>query len=271
MRSLAVLCLPVLAFGQGKGFGELFEAAPPHVESALRERINHFYQSHKEGKFRQADKVVHEEAKDIFFGAEKITFRDYKIVKMSFEENFTRARVVVDIDTDFFFPGFGKMAVHRPLASFWKLDQDQWWWYVPPTKGRETPFGIFEPGPGGDANKDWGSLWDKAPKVHDLHNMVKAEKDSVELLSHAPSSAVVEIRSVFPGTVKMQLHVPDMQGLTVKLDKTELKEGESAKLIIDCKPLYPRAKKPDLTAQIQLDPLGKTIPVTLKFAHPPNP
>ncbi|MFN7919789.1 MAG: hypothetical protein U0Q16_06810 [Bryobacteraceae bacterium] len=277
MRSLAVLCplllLPVVSFAQGKGFGEIFEAAPPHIEAALREKVSFFYQAHKESKFRVADTVVHEDSKDIFFAAEKMTFRGFKIVKAAYEENFTRARVVTDIDADFFFPGFGKLAVHRPVTSFWKLDQGQWWWYVPPMKGRDSPFGTMNPGTNEgatDANPDWGAMWDKAPKVSDLQNMVKADKESVELASHQPSHAEVQFKSAFPGPLKVQLYVPDMQGLTAKLDKTELKEGETLKLIVDCKPLYPKAKKPDLTAQVIFEPLNRTIPVTIKFAHPPN-
>ena len=128
-------CLVVFAaaaaFGQaGTGFGgQVFRKAPPHIDEALKARIDTFYNLHMEGKFRQADAIVHEDSKDIFFEAEKVRMRGFKLVTINYEDDFNRAKVVVDLDTEFYFVGFGKMDVHRPLTSTWKRDSGgSWWW-----------------------------------------------------------------------------------------------------------------------------------------------
>lgn len=276
MRGLALLLLPAAAFAQGKGFADLFGGAPPHVDSALREKVEFFYQAHKEGKYRKADQVVHESAKDIFFAGEKLQLRDFRIVSITYEDSFAKARSVIDIDTDFFFPGFGKQRVHRPVVAFWQLDQGQWWWYVPPVD-RETPFGPMsapkEAGTGDSGTSGrLDDIWTRqSVKPEDLHKMVRADKDSVTLSSHEPSQAEVVIASTHPGSVTLRLDFPDMPGLAIKLEKTELKQGEATRLLIRCKPDHGRAKKPDLTATVTVEPLGKLIPIQVKFAYPPQP
>jgi hypothetical protein len=269
-RAFLMGIVPVLAFGQAGGFGDLFEKAPPEVEQALRTRVDVFYQAHKDGKFRLADGVVHDEAKDIFFAAEKVRFKEYKIVSFHWEENYTKARVVVDIDTDFFFPGFGKMPVHRPLVSFWKTDGGQWWWYVPDSV-KQTPFGEMKSGDtAGQPSDALSEAYDKGKmSPQQLFAMVQADKKEVTLSSHEPSQAEVVIVSKFPGPVKLRMDALDMPGLTATLEKTSLETGESAKVSFAFKPAS-KAKKNDLRAQIHVEPLGKIIPIELKFAYPPN-
>ncbi|MEZ5353845.1 MAG: hypothetical protein R2762_14500 [Bryobacteraceae bacterium] len=265
--SLALL-LPVLALGQG--FGGIFDKASPDVEQALRARVDHFYLSLKESKYRKADEVVHESAKDVFFGAEKFSFRDFKVVSVTWEDNYTKARVVVDMDSDFFFPGFGKIAVHRPLTSFWMSDAGQWWWYVPKFDTRESPFGAMSPGPDAAKSAKPEDVWrDNAVTPDQIRNTVRADKGEVTLSSHEVSHAEVNIKSVFAGPVKLRLDAIDYPGITVNLDKAELKTGETAKLTFDFKP-WSRAKKSDFRAQIHVDPIGSIIPIEVHFSYPPQ-
>ncbi|MEZ5399246.1 MAG: hypothetical protein R2729_06220 [Bryobacteraceae bacterium] len=268
--ALSFALAPALAFSQG-GFGGLFEKAPPEVEQALRARVDHFYIAHKEGKFRKADEVVHESAKDTFFGAEKVTFREYKIVNIHWEDNYTKARVVVDIDTDFFFPGFGKMAVNRPLTSFWMNEAGQWWWYVPKFDGHDTPFGKQHPGPDGAQPADVSKIWDaNAVSPDQIRKTVRPDKSEITLASHEASHAEVTIRSVFDGPVTLRLDPVDYPGVTAALDKTKLEKNEAAKLTFDFKPFATKAKKPDFRAQVFVEPLGSVIPIEVKFAYPPQ-
>src|SRR5262249_39351996 len=88
MRAVfAVFCTLGLTFGQDPA--DLFSKAPPAIDEVLRSRITEFYQAHKEGKFRLAEKLVAEESKDIFFEADKRRCREFKIARVSYEEQFT--------------------------------------------------------------------------------------------------------------------------------------------------------------------------------------
>ena len=113
LLALAALC-------PAQGLRGLFDKATPHVDEALRKRISLFYQSQCDRKYRLADQAVHDDSKDVYFDAEKLTCRSFKISGITYEQNFTRARVVVDVDTDMAVPGFEKMQVHRPVPSTWK-------------------------------------------------------------------------------------------------------------------------------------------------------
>jgi hypothetical protein len=273
IRTALLVLAPAVVFGPvvfGQGFGGIFEKASPDVEQALRARVDYFYQAHKESKYRKADEVVHESAKDIFFGAEKVTFRDYKVVSVTWEDNYRKARVVVDMDTDFFFPGFGKMAVHRPLTSFWMADAGQWWWYVPKFDGKESPWGPLHPGPDAPQSNKPEDVWrDNAVTPEQIRNTVRPDKNEVTLQSHEESHAEVTIKSVFAGPVKLRLDAIDYPGITAKLDRTELNKDETAKLTFDFKP-WSKAKKTDFRAQVHVEPLGSIIPIEVRFAYPPQ-
>ncbi|MGC8794691.1 MAG: hypothetical protein ACP5U2_15005, partial [Bryobacteraceae bacterium] len=151
MRGGLLVALTAALCAQAQTAAELFEKAPPEVDQALRERVKFFYQCHVEGKFRQADQVVAEDSKDAFFAAEKPRYRGFEIVRIVYSDNFTRARVVVAVDTDFMAPGIGRIPVKAPLTSLWKLENGQWWWYVDRNAGKQTPFGPMRAGEGGSS------------------------------------------------------------------------------------------------------------------------
>lgn len=270
-----------------RGFGDLFNQAPPHIDKALRERIGKFYALHQEKKWRQADALVHEESKDIFFNAEKLTFRSYKIAGITYEENFTRAKVVIDIDTDMFFPGFGQMQVNRPLTSVWRLDQNEWWWNVPPfdpAKGKDSPWGtVFrEDNPGGGKNGGGQPADPKSPTIGtptsmedfrralaELKNKVVVDKTEVVLPSHEPAEAEVIITNQWDNPVHLTVDVPELPGLSLRLDKSLLPAGEKTKLRVISKP-ETRAAKPSLSAMLTIEEISKRVDLQIIFLPPPN-
>jgi hypothetical protein len=276
MRALAIGGI-LAAAAWGQGFGSLFDKAPPHIEEALRARITFFYQSHVDGKFRQADQAVHEDSKDVFFGAEKRRFKNFKILTITYEENYTKARVSVDVGDEYIFLGAGKMPVNRAVPSFWKLDNGQWWWYVTPYKAGEckpSPFGgclketETPEGPGViDLGDKLGTGTEKLKQW--LATAVKANKNEVALQSVVPSSDEITITNDFDAAVTLQLDWPEMDGLSVKLDKDKLEPKETAKLTIVFKPLN-KAWKPDLAARVWVQPTNQAIPIKITFIPPPK-
>lgn len=262
--------LPGLVFAQG--FAGLFEKAPPQVENDLKERIEFFFQSHKDKKFRQADQAVHEESKDAFFAADKLTFREFKLVSIAYEENFTRARAVVEIDAEIVAPGFGAMKTHRPIATFWKVDSGKWWWYIPKLDN-ETAFGTMKPGPELPA----GVKPMTAPALFEQNQMtpeklrasVKVDRTEVLLKSHEPSEESITFTNNFIGDVHLKIQSDDLPDLTVKAEKEVLKTGESGKVFFISK-AKGNAKKPDGRAWITVEEIAKTVQVQVNFAYPPG-
>ncbi len=271
MRSVVLSCLPSLLMAQG-GFDDLFQKAPPHLDKALRDRLAIFYQAHQDGKFRLADTVVHEDSKEIFFGAEKPRFRGWKIVIVSYEENFTRAKAVIEVDTDFVFPGFGKMQVHQPLSSTWKFDKGEWWWYVVPADCKSSPFGQMCKGPDTPASSGLGlsDIFNSHQMTPDqLRGKIAVDRTEVTLSSHEPSVETVTITNKWENPVNLSLGNTDTPNLGVVLDKTFIDPGESVRMRISYKPTT-KVKKPSVSAWVRAEQLATTITFLINFADPPN-
>src|SRR5713101_6098636 len=93
LRVLSVLLLAGVCFGQNPA--DLFSKAPPDVEDALRARITEFYQDHVEGKFRQAEQLVADDTKELFYTANKPKYLGFQIVRIEYSDNFTQAKATV--------------------------------------------------------------------------------------------------------------------------------------------------------------------------------
>ena len=274
------------AWGQStptpRGFGELFNQAPPHIDQALRERVQQFYKFHQDKKWRAADQLVHEDAKDIFFMGDKITFRDFKIVGVTYEENFTFARVVVDIDTDMFFPGFGQMKVNRPLSSTWKLDKDQWWWHaVPfdPSVGKNSPFNqMFKGSQAGGAEPvdpkaavlgTPQSMEDFKRVISELKNRVTVDKSEFVFPSNEPAQGEIIVSNRWDGPVHLSIDLPDFPGLSLRIDQPVLAAGKTASVKILSRP-ETRGAKPSVVARLTVEEISKVVPIQITYLPPPN-
>jgi hypothetical protein len=93
---------------------------------------------------------------------------------------------------------------------------------------------------------------------------VHADKQSVQLKAQEASSAQVTISSELPGMVSLQLQAPDVPGLVVKLDRTELKAGEKAVLSFDFKPDKNAPRSP-LAVNVLVQPINSVIGVRVVF------
>jgi hypothetical protein len=276
LASLAILTA-CAAISWPQGFGNLFDKAPPHIDEALRARVTKFFQAHVDRKFRLADEVVHEDSKDTFFESEKTAFKRFKINSISYEDNFAKAKVVVEADMDFYFVGFGKMEVHRAVASTWKQDQGQWWWYVAPFNpetGASSPFGQMgkgqDPKTAGQPSDQLMALLDKqAIKVEDLRGSVTLDKKDVLLDSQAPSQQEILVLSKFPGPVTLTVHVPEMDGFSAGVEKSSIAPGESGKVIVSYKPPN-KLWHVEMDARVEVQPLNLSLPFKIHFTLPPK-
>jgi hypothetical protein len=100
---------------------------------------------------------------------------------------------------------------------------------VPEEIMRATPFGMAKQ----TSTKDGAAPVDpakafKSIDVETVLSQVSADRKSVKLKAAPGSSENVTITSKMPGTIQLQLGQTAYPGFEVKLDRTELKEGEKA-------------------------------------------
>lgn len=253
----------------GQTAAELFEKAPPEVDEALRSRIRFFFQAHVDGKFREADKVVAEDSKDAFFAAEKTRYRGFEIVRIVYTDKFTRARAVVAVDTDFTAPGIGKMPVKVPLTTLWKLEGGQWWWYVDPNAGKQSPFGPMKAGPEGSSSPFTFSFPSRPEQAAAMLAKVTVDKTDVRLSSYQPASDEVLIWNQLPGAVSLKLEYNGFPGFEARLEKSELKANEKTRLLLRIEPLD-KTPKPTIVLTLRVEPTNQQIPIRVTFAIPPE-
>lgn len=266
-----------------QGTATIFQTAPPEIDAALRERVNKFYQSHVDGKFRQAMEVVAEDSQDTFFAADKPKYKSFKIVNINYEDKtFTKARVLVEVPWELLTPLGVINSVPRPMASFWKQENGQWFWYVipyDPCKGIDA--GMFgklhkqECVDGKPVNTSQGTApngglppmgtW---PTIKGLQDTVRASNDRVMLSSHQPTSVAVRIDNKFEGAVTLSLEVPELPGLSAKLSRAELASGESTAVQIAYNPPAPQLN-PEQVVRVRVQPIAKVIEIVVAFDKPP--
>jgi hypothetical protein len=272
-RAIGLISLLLFAFGL-TGQDTLFDKAPPAIDAALRARVKEFYDAHVEKRTVEVFDMVAKDSRQVFFDMEKPFMRSYEIKHVKYSENFTKAVVLVSIDTDLVMLGFGRQKVIMPLQSMWKIVDGQWMWYVEPydpEKGVKTPFGVMHRGKEeSDADPKQSVLAGlaSAPTLEKIQSAVKQSAERVELSSHRPSSAEVILTNTFAGKVQLGLEVEDLPGLTVKIDKLELEPGQQAKLTFDMKP-EGTAKKPDREVRVRVSPTQQVIRIPVVFTIPP--
>ncbi len=268
---LLILCVFALAAQEKKPEPP---AAPPEVDAALRARIQQFYQAHVDGKYRLADQVVAEDSKDWFFAAAKPRYLGFEIIRINYSDEFKKAEAVVSCQADWYVRGT-KMKVNLPSTSLWKVVDGQWFWYIVPVTEVKTPFGTM--------NYNGGAVKDGAPPAavpglpgdpqvlaQKILEQVQTDKQDLLLSSYEASSGEVKIFNKMQGPITLRAEIDGaFPGLTFKLDKTEVKAGDSATLQIRFKP-KDRVAKPSLTARVYVEPTAQVLPVKLTFAIPPE-
>jgi hypothetical protein len=250
---------------------EIFQKAPPEIDAALRARVSKFFQAHVDKKFRLAEQVVAEDSKDYYFTMEKTGYLGFEIVKIDYSENFTKAKVIVGAEMEWRTPRTGKMIVKPPLASLWKLENGDWYWYIIPQKDWETPFGKMKPGADSGAAVVAPSILDafKGVDINQVLRQVQLSTNQVELKSYEPSEGEVTIENHMPGPITLRLDETGVRGLTTVLDKVAVGSNQSAHLSIKYVP-DTTAAKPTTILNLEVVQTGQRIPIRLTFAIPPD-
>jgi hypothetical protein len=243
----------------------LFQSAPPEVEQALRQRVGEFYKLLEEGRFRQTDAYLAEDAKDVYYEQEKKRIRGHEIIRVNWSDNFQKAVVVTVIQTEVVMRGV-VTPMGAPLASRWKLENGKWVLYFDTVAGKPTPFGPMKAGPNQTKGLSPEEML-KNPEV--IFNQIKVEKDLVLLKSFAQSEDSIRVVNGMPGGVRV-LFVPDqvIKGFTYKVEPQDIGSGQEAKILFQYDPGKDLSAKPTLTGRIRIEPFNKSYGVVIRFDVP---
>jgi hypothetical protein len=228
MRGIVLCCLAaaIPAFGQTPA--NPFDKPPADVDDALRARVTEFYKYHVDGKLRLAEKLVAEDAKDDFFAAMKPAIKSFRIDQIAYSDNYTKAKVTMVGSAMVHFMGMAApQLMDMPFPSFWKIEDGKWCFYYYVDPERMTPFGKQKaPSKDGKAS---GGLDYKPADLSTISQGVKPDRRVVKL---EDKDEKVELANQLPGSVTLSLSEKEYSGIAAKLDKTELKAGETATLTI---------------------------------------
>jgi hypothetical protein len=116
------------------------------------------------------------------------------------------------------------MEVDAPITTLWKVENDQWVWYVDQTAGVQTPFGIIKPSV--DAGAGPPSIAPgTVPDVSTLQQSVTVDKVAVTVSRDAPLETAT-ISNQLLGPVDLELSSDTIAGVTAELEKKHLLPGE---------------------------------------------
>jgi hypothetical protein len=255
MRGIVFVCCiaaPFLILGQNA-----FDKPPADVDDALRARVTQFYRYHVDGKLRQAEQLVAEDAKDDFYAAAKANIKDFRIDQISYSENYTKAKVTMVGKAMVTFMGMSApQLMDMPFPSYWKMEGGKWCFYYYVDPERMTPFGRQKaPSKDGKAS---GPLTFKPADLSTISQGVKPDRTAVKL---GETEEKVELTNTLPGVVTLSLSEKQYAGIEAKLNKTELKSGETATLTIQ-----PRSAvgRPRTMVGIIVQPSNQYIQVEVK-------
>jgi hypothetical protein len=136
--------IAVLALAAFVAHGQTAKPAakpPAKVDQALRERVSQFYKAYVDAKFRDAEALVANDTKNLFYASSKPQYLSYEISNITYSNNFTRAAVVTVCKQLLVMPGFTDSPVPVPVSSNWKIEKGKWYWWVDQVTPVDSPFG----------------------------------------------------------------------------------------------------------------------------------
>jgi hypothetical protein len=247
--TLILASLATAAFAQNPA--DLFNRAPADVDQALRARITEFFHYHVTGEHRKAEALVADDTKDYFYDGNKPRYLSFELGKIDYSDGYTKAKAMVTVKMPVMLPGFNGKIMDIPTASYWKLIDGKWYWYVDAAMRNASPMGEMKPGP---------PRADGAPPrpviattMQEVFAQVRADKASVEVKAGSPDQIVITNGMIGPINVSV---LGEIEGIEAAFDRAEIKPGEKATLTVKA---AEGAKAGALTVRIR--ETGQTIPV----------
>jgi hypothetical protein len=194
------------------------------AEAALRARAQQFFELQATKKYRAAEPMVAAESQDTYYNGYKYNIRGFSIQRVEMLENNSQAKVTIKAKVGFAAPGIPPIEVEVLIPSLWKAENGQWVWYVDPTAGVQTPFGIIKPSPD-DGSPPPSIVPGVVPDASTLQRSVTIDKAAITV-SRDTSPQTATIFNQLQGPVELELSSDTIAGLTTELEKKSLLPGE---------------------------------------------
>lgn len=278
MKILLTLFFAIGLFGQASA--DLFQKAPPDVDTALRERVKAFYQCHVDGTYRKAEKYVAEESQEFFYQMQKQRYESCETLRINYDEKFVTA-IVTQVCKGVWNISGNDMKVSMPITTTWvRVEGGDWFWKHVPPKQAPSPFGDMNyavtgapAATGAVGTKVVGGLaipQDIKAAGEMLLKQVKVDKTDITLSSYQPAEDKITISNYTGGAIKLSFdYEAVIPGFVAEFDKKELPAGATAELKLKINP-KDRVAKPTLYGRILAEPLMQQFPVKITFAIPPE-
>ena len=242
---------------------EPFKPKPPvEVDTALKARVQEFFDLHVKAQFRRAEDLVAEDTKDFFYTRNKPKYIACELSKIDYSDNFTKANVVVLCEQYIMMPGFTDHPMKVPTPSTWKIENGKWVWWVDQDALRNTPWGRMSPGASPEkagAPALPPSFPKTIPTTADfVYKQIQLDRTAVSL--KVGTKAEVVITNTAPGEMTLSLAPGGPKEIEAKLDKLNLMAGAKATLTLSA---AKGAKSGEINLQVvqtlQMIPIQVTI------------
>jgi len=231
------------------------------AEAAVRARAQAFFDLQVAKKYRQAEAMVADESKDAYYDGRKYNIDNFAITKVQVAEGNALADVTIKANVTVMVPALGQ-TVHTEgvETTHWKTENGEWFYYINPEKAPLTPFGKFDPQAGaGKTNAGGGNGGSARPDLATMLRAVHADRDSVEI--KPGENQTVKLANALPGPVDITIESFSLPGLSAKLDKRHLEQGETASLAI----VAADSASGAVTVFIDVSPLGTQVPIKVNI------
>jgi hypothetical protein len=198
--------------------------AAAEAEAALRARAEQFFQLQVDKKYRPAEAMVADDTKDLYYNGKKFNITSFSIEKIEMLDDNAHARLTIKAKVKRAVPGFGFVDFDAPATTLWKVEDGQWVYHIDQAPTLETPFGPLKEQKGNGGPPTLSKVG-KAPDISTLRNMVKIDRDSIDLGQDNPSQTVT-VSNDLPGGVDLELQAGKIPGLSAELEKRHLEAGE---------------------------------------------
>ncbi len=243
-------------------------------EAALKLRVAKFWDGFVSGKYRQSDAFVSEDSKEAFFEWPKKKIRGYAIDRIFYADGGKAAKVLTLVDTTMAMMGVGAMDIKQPLESWWREEEDGWFWFQPKNQTRATPFGTMESNPqSGAAPLIPTGQMNMNPDLKTLMSLVKPDRQQVSFIQGVANVETVKIKNGMQGTVILSMDTPPGEDVSYLLSSRQIVRDGEAILSIEYNPKGKPAKEAERIMKIVrvgVAQTGKMYEIKVYFDPPKN-
>jgi hypothetical protein len=157
------------------------------AEAALRARVGEFYRLLVDKKFRQAEALVAEDSKDMYYNWGKPDIKGFDIKSVEVLDGGRAAKVTLTVKMIMAVAGAAPVVFNMPSPSTWHLEQGQWSLWIDPDIAFLTPMGKIPPR---SATSDNAPAAPALPNIDAVRNQVLLEQTEVTLTSDSPAQSV---------------------------------------------------------------------------------